>query len=110
MNDFKSKFVCQWTLEIVYGKKSEAISILKKWGEEKFRSSNFKISQNRLMSGFVGASPSFIIDEYIFDSMTDFEKALGDMSQPQFIQYSDALAPLVVPGSQKWTVYKIIDS
>ena len=108
MSNSQNKFACQWSLEIIYGKQSEAISILKKWGEEKFRSSNFKVSQNRLMSGYAGASPSLIIDEYIFGSMDDFEKALNDMSQPQFKKFSDALAPLIVPGSQKWTIFKII--
>ena len=109
MNKAKTRFACQWSLEIIYGRQTEALSILKKWGEEKFRSSNFKVSQNRMMNGYAGASPSLIIDEYIFDSMDDFEKALNDMSQPQFRQYSEALAPFVVPGSQKWTIYKLIE-
>ncbi len=50
-----------------------------------------------------------ITDEYIFESLDDFEKVLSDMSQPQFKKYSHALAPFIVPGSQKWTIYKIID-
>ncbi len=104
----KPKFICQWTLEIVYGKQKEAIDIMKKWGEEKFRSSNFKVSQNRMMNGFAGMSASYIVDEYIFDSLADFERALEDMSQPQFRQYSEALAPFIVPGSQKWIIYKSI--
>ena len=74
MNNSKNKFVCRWSLEIVYGKQSEALEILKEWGEEKFKSSHFKVSQNRMMNGFVGESPSLIIDEYIFESMDDFEK------------------------------------
>lgn len=108
MNKNKKRFICQWSLDIVYGKQKEAIDILKKWGEEKFRSSNFKLSENRQMNGYIGESPSHIIDEYIFDSLNDFERALADMTQPQFKQYSDALAPYIVPGSQKWTVFKMI--
>ncbi len=109
MGQSKKKFICQWSLEIIFGKKREALDILKKWGEEKFRSSNFKVSQSRMISGYIGASPSIIIDEYIFDSIADFEKALADMSQPQFKQYSEAIAPLIVPGSQKWTVFESIE-
>ena len=109
MANSKNKFVCQWTLEIVYGKQKQALDIIKKWGEEKFRSSHFKVSVNRVMNGYIGASPSLIIDEYIFNSMDDFEKALADMGNPQFREYSDSLAPFIVPGSQKWTVYKIIE-
>jgi hypothetical protein len=108
MDSSEQKFICQWSLEIIYGKQKEALDIMKKWGEEKFKSSNFKVSQKRMMNGYIGESPSFIIDEYIFDSLDDFEKALSDMSQPQFRQYSDTLAPFIVAGSQKWTIYKII--
>ncbi len=109
MNNSKPKFICHWSLEIIYGKQKDAVDIMKKWGEEKFKTSNFKLSKNRMMNGYIGASASFIIDEYIFDSLDDFEKALADMSQPQFKQYSDALISFVVPGSQKWTIYKIIE-
>ena len=108
MTQSNPKYVCQWTLEIVYGKQKQALDIIKKWGEEKFRSSHFKVSKSRVMNGYIGASPSLIIDEYIFDSMDDFEKALADMSNPQFKQYSDLLAPFIIPGSQKWTIYKLI--
>ncbi|MBK6504291.1 MAG: hypothetical protein IPG02_01100 [Ignavibacteria bacterium] len=103
------KFVCIWSLEIVFGKQREAMKILKAWGEEKFRSSNFKVSKNRMMNGYVGESPSLILDEYLFDSLEDFEKALSDMSQPQFSKFAEDLAQYVVPGSQKWKIYKVIN-
>lgn len=105
----KPKFICQWSLEILYGKQKQAVEIMKAWGVEKLKSSHFSQSQTRLMNGYVGASASFIIDEYIFNSMDDFEKALADMSKPQFKEFSDSLAPLVVPGTQKWTIYKSLE-
>ncbi|CAN5487770.1 hypothetical protein BH10BAC5_BH10BAC5_26460 [soil metagenome] len=102
-------FKCVWSLQIVYGKQNDAVEILKGWGAEKMRSSHFKVSkQNALFSGFAGVSSSYIMDEYLFDSLADLEKGLADMSQPQFKKFSDALSPLVVPGSQCWTIYKMI--
>ena len=101
-------YSCQWSLDVVYGKQKQALDVMKTWGEEKFRSSNFKKSKNRLLAGFIGESASHVVDEYLFESLDDFEKALADMSQPQFRQFSEALAPFIVPGSQKWTVYRVI--
>ena len=102
-------FKCIWSLQIVYGKQKEAVEILKGWGAEKMKTSHFKIAKNcMLLAGFAGASSSYIMDEYMFDSMADFEKALGDMGQPQFKKFSDALMPYVVPGSQMWTIYRVI--
>lgn len=101
-------YACQWSLDIVFGKQKEALEVMKQWGAEKFRSSQFKVSTNRVMAGYVGESASHVVDEYLFENLADFEKALSDMGQPQFKQYAEALAPYVVPGSQKWTIYKVV--
>jgi hypothetical protein len=65
-------FVCQWHLDIPYGKQGEAAAVM-------------------------------------FDTLADFEAALGGMSAPQFRRHSDALAPYIVPGSQHWVVYRVIE-
>ncbi|HEY9015373.1 MAG TPA: hypothetical protein VIM84_09950 [Gemmatimonadales bacterium] len=103
--------VCQWHLDIVYGKQSEAVRIMKQWGAEKFASSEFRrASGSRLMAGLVGESASHLVDEYLFESLADFEAALAGMSQPQFRKHSDALAPYIVPGSQHWVVFRVLET
>ena len=53
--------VCQWHLDVPYGKQGEALAVMRA------------------------------------------------MSAPQFQRHSDALAPLIVPGSQRWLVYRVLD-
>lgn len=102
-------YVCQWHLDLVYGRQSEAIAAMKAWGAEKFASSEFRRAKsNRLLVGHVGLSPSHVVDEYEFESLADFEAALAGMSAPQFRRHSDALAPFVVPGSQHWRVLRVV--
>lgn len=101
-------FICQWSLEIVFGKQKQALDIIRDWGAEKFRSSHFKKSKNRVYVGHIGASPSLIFDEYEFETLEDFVTALGEMGQPQFKQYSDAIAALIIPGSQQWKVFRVV--
>ena len=102
-------YICQWSLEIVFGKQKQALDIMKEWGTEKFRSSHFKNSINRVYVGHIGESPSLIIDEYVFEKLEDFTVALMEMGQPQFRQFSDAIAPFIVPGTQKWKVFRIVN-
>jgi hypothetical protein len=87
-------FVCQWHLDIPYGKQGEAVE---------------RARRARLLSGMVGPSASHIVDEYEFDTLADFEAALAGMSAPQFRHPSDALAPYIVRGSQYWVVYRVIE-
>jgi hypothetical protein len=102
--------VCQWHLDILYGRQAEAVAVMRAWGAEKFASSEFRRARGaRLMAGMIGPSASHVVDEYYFDSLADFEAALAGMAAPQFRPHSDALAPFIVPGSQHWTVYRVID-
>ena len=101
-------YICQWSLEIVFGKQKQALDIMKEWGAEKFRSSNFKKSKNRVYVGHIGESPSLIIDEYEFEDLQDFVVALSEMGQPQFRTFSEQIASLVIPGTQKWKVFRVI--
>jgi hypothetical protein len=102
--------VCQWHLDIVYGKQAEAVRVMRGWGAQKFASSEFRRAKGaRLLAGAVGASPSHLVDEYLFESLADFEAALAGMAAPQFRSHSDALAPFIVPGSQQWIVYRTLD-
>ena len=102
-------FLCQWSLDIIFGKQRQALEIIKEWGAEKMRSSNFrKSTENRVYSGYVGDSAAHIVDEYVFESLEDFQIALADMGKQEFKKYAEAIAPYIVSGSQNWKVYKII--
>jgi hypothetical protein len=71
-------YVCQWHLEIPFGTQSEAVRIINAWGRDKMAHSEFRRARDlRLMAGHIGASPSHLVDEYVFDSLADFEAA-GD--------------------------------
>lgn len=102
--------VCQWHLDVVYGKQAEAVKIMRAWGVEKFASSDFRRARgSRLSAGFIGASASHLVDEYWFESLADFESAVAGMSDRRFRVHSDALAPYIVPGTQHWIVYRVLD-
>lgn len=47
------------------------------------------------------------VDEYLFESLADFEAALAGMAAPQFGAHSEALAPFVISGSQHWVIYRV---
>lgn len=106
----RGMLICQWHLDVPYGKLGEAVAVMKAWGAEKFASSEFRRARGaRLLCGVLGASASHVVDEYEFESLADFEAALAGMSAPQFRRHSDALAPFIVAGSQQWVVYRVMD-
>jgi hypothetical protein len=36
-------FVCQWHLDVPYGKQGEGLAAMRAWGAEKFASSEFRV-------------------------------------------------------------------
>jgi uncharacterized protein (DUF2126 family) len=102
-------FVCQWHLDIPFGRQADVVRIMTAWGREKFASSEFRRARSaRLLVGHIGQSPSHVVDEYEFDSLADFEAALAGMSAPQFRPHAEALAPFIIPGSQRWEVLRVV--
>lgn len=102
-------FICQWHLDVPFGKQAEAVRVMTAWGKEKFASSEFRRAKStRLLVGHVGLSPSHVVDEYEFETLADFEAALAGMSAPQFRAHAKALAPLIIPGSQRWEVLRVV--
>lgn len=75
------------------------------------RSSNFKKSRhNRVYVGYIGESAAHLIDEYVFDSIDDFEKALADISKTQFQHFAKSLAELIIHGTQRCIIHRIVSS
>jgi hypothetical protein len=102
-------FLCQWSLDIQFGKQKEALDIIKAWGEDKMKFSGFNKSKNgRVYVGYIGDSAAHIVDEYVFESLDDFEKALADMGKAEFQKHAQALASCIIPGTQKWNIFRIV--
>ena len=103
-------YICQWHLEIPFGKQAEVMEIMKSWLEEGRRASEFRrAARSRLLVGHIGRSASHIIGEHEFQSLADFEAALADMKKPEFKRHAEELAPYIVPGSQHWEILRSID-
>lgn len=103
-------YICQWHINVPFGKQQQALRIMQEWKSESDTSSSFQRAvSSRILVGHIGVSASEIIHEVGFKSLSDWEAALSEMPQPKFQKFSEALAPYVVPGSQRWTVMKVIE-
>ena len=103
-------YVCQWHLDVPFGKQGEALATMKAWNEENAQSSEFRRAKSlRILVGNIGPSPSHIVAEATFESLADYEAALASMGQPQAKAHAAAMAALIVPGSQHWEIYKLVE-
>ena len=102
-------FACQWQFDIPFGKQKDALEILKRWDAEMEASGLPKLQSRRTLVGHIGASPSHIVNEYVVASLADWEAMMKLVGTGKFQKYSDAIAPLIVSGSQHWVVWRVAD-
>ena len=101
-------YVCRWHLEIPFGRQAEAVKTMNEWKAEALPSVFQKAKSARLLAGHVGTSASRLIAEYEFETLAEWDQALTGMGDPRFVKYAEALAPLVVAGSQRWEILKVL--
>lgn len=101
-------FACQWHIDIPFGKQKEVVEIMKRWEDEMSKAPDAPKSAGwRIMVGHIGPSPSHIVNEYLVESLADWETVMKQVATGRYQKYSDEIGRYIVPGSQHWMVYRI---
>jgi hypothetical protein len=99
---------CQWHFDIPFGKQKEVLDIMKRWDAEMEKDSSApKTHGSRTMVGHIGVSPSHVVNEYVAESMADWEKFMGLVATGRYKGFAEEMAKYIVPGSQHWEILKI---
>ena len=103
-------FACQWHIDIPFGKQKDVLEIMNKWDAEMLNAPDVPKSKGqRRMVGHIGSSPSHIINEYLVASLSEWEAMMKSVATGRYHQYSEQIAPYIVPGSQHWIVYRVVE-
>ncbi|MGZ3424804.1 MAG: hypothetical protein ACXVEE_43505 [Polyangiales bacterium] len=97
-------FIARWSFEVPFGKKEDAFRILDQW-EQRSRSMGWP--PHRALVGSIGVSEAVVESEYQFETLGDLDEAWSKLSDPKFHAWQEEIAPFVVPGSHKWTIYRV---
>lgn len=102
-------FACQWHFDIPFGAQKEALEILQQYGDAIARSSAIPQPQSQRISvGHIGPSPSHVVVETVAGSLGEWEAMMKDVGTGKYQEYATKLAKYIVPGTQRWEVYRIV--
>ena len=103
-------YAFQWHLDIPFGQQKIVLDILRQWSETLASTPNAPRSRGRrLLVGHLGESASHVIHEHLFDSSDDWERVFKLTARGASQSFAEEIMPYVVPGSQRWIVYKIVE-
>src|SRR5262249_29249443 len=102
-------FVARWIIDIRFGHKDEALRLMKKWQEEVGRKRGCERTQLRI--GSIGVTESRFESETLVDSLDALEKAWAKMTTfPGHARFAQEIEPHVVSGTNRWEIYRVIQS
>ena len=103
-------YVCQWHIDVPFGKQKEALDIMSKWNKAMMDDQKASsLINGRTLVGHIGVSASHIINEAVVNSLTDWEAGLSVVNTGKFKGFSEEMAKYIVPGSQHWLVYRLTE-
>ncbi|GBF91479.1 hypothetical protein Rsub_04219 [Raphidocelis subcapitata] len=97
----------RWLLDARYGCKTETTALLVEWVQTVGAAAG--IPSARVSAGSLGAPESRLELEIEFDSMADWEGFLSRIPAAQHRAWSQRVQSMVVDGSPKWEVFRIVD-
>lgn len=104
-------YVARWHLTARFGRKDECLKLLQRWEIDVANRIGWRAGSLRTVAGGIGVNDSEIEVDVRIDSISDLEAAWRDMAGvPYHAEYMQQLRDLVVDGSTRWTVHRIVES
>jgi hypothetical protein len=103
-------FICAWSFDLQYGTREQALRLLKETGTA-IKSTGWRAKRTRILGGSIGAPESRIIIEHEFNSLADLEASWDGLHQKAefFAKTVTQMKSIVLSGSPRWEVYRVLD-
>jgi hypothetical protein len=96
--------IARFSFDVGFGKKAEVLNLSKRW-EGLERELGFPKAQ--VLFGSIGAAESRVEINYPFPTIAALEAVWGKLNDPRMPEYQKDMAPLIIPGSHRWEVFRV---
>jgi hypothetical protein len=96
--------VARFCFDVPFGRKGDLIRLMKKWES---LSEDLGFPKPLCLIGSIGAPESRVELNHTFPSLTALEAVWSKLNDPRIVDYQKDMAPLVVPASHRWEVFRV---
>ena len=101
--------VARWSIVAKFGYKQDLIKLMERWMKEIGPQIGVTRESSRLVTGSVGALESVIQTEHVLGDLNELNTMWEKLASiPAHAQWSKDLEPLVVSGTNRWEIYRVI--
>lgn len=101
--------IARWQFTAKFGRKQEAIDLIKEWSEQIGSQTDIDMSKKRTVTGSVGASEGLVETEYEIDGLQDLDDFFSKIATIQMHnEWGKNMGEVIVSGSTRWEVFKVV--
>ena len=102
-------FVARWKIDARFGQKAAAIELMRKWEREIGPQVGLEAMQFEVLTGSIGALEATIETNHKVETLAELETFFGKLAQlPAHAAWGKELEPLVVSGTSRWEIYRVL--
>lgn len=103
-------FIARWIVEIRFGQKDNFMRVLRTFKTELGADFGQDMSKVRWLNASIGGPESRYEQEFEVGSLQELEDFWGRVGKSQvYAGVSKELAELIIPGSNRWEVFRVVD-
>ena len=102
--------IARWTCEAKFGRKSEALALLKEWQEQIGSQVGMEAARMRTITGSVGAKEALIQDEFEIRDLTELDDFFSKIAGVKMhADWGKKMGEVIVSGSTYWEVFRVVE-
>lgn len=100
-------FVARWQIDVQFGRKDEALALMREWDSEIGKKVGF--DNVTYLTGSIGALEARVEMSIEVASLAELESAFAKMAEiPAHKEWGRKLQPLVVSGTSRWEIFRVL--
>ena len=101
--------IARWQFTSKFGRKQEAIGLIKEWNEQIGAQTNIDVSKARIVTGSVGVSEGLVELEMEIADLKDLDAFFSKIASIQMhSEWGPKMGEVIVSGSTRWEVFRAI--
>ena len=101
--------IARWRFTAVFGRKQEAIDLIKQWNAEIGSQTNLDVSSERILTGSIGVSEGLVESELEIANLAELDDFFEKISTIQMHKdWGRKMSEVIVSGSTKWEVFRLV--
>ena len=103
--------IARWSIDAKFGYKQHAIDLMNRWATDFAPKVGWTRDKLRLYTGSIGALESTIQSEVVIKDLTELNAVWEKLATLDgHKQWGKELEPFVVSGTNRWEIYRVIES